>query len=115
MEGLLPNPYPNIPATPRSTVSAAPRLKFLEYGDGYQQVARDGINALDREMTLVHEYLDSVVAGTLRAFLTANYGQVVTCPTVGDNITRNWLLREWSEQFDGNTSFQFQVKLIETH
>lgn len=111
----MPNTYPSIAATPRSSVSATPRIKTLPLGDGYQQSVRDGINSLDREMTLVHEYLDSSVASTLRTFLEANHGLIITATTVGDNVVRNWLLRDWTERFDGNTSFNFSVKLVENH
>jgi phage-related protein len=99
--------YPTIIYGQESSVNAVPRLIRTNYGDGNQSVIIDGINAINKNITLVHPLLESDVATPLRNFLEANIGNVVQIKNMMEDYTgattMNIIILGWTQEFDGVT------------
>jgi phage-related protein len=100
--------YPTIIYGQASNITTTPRNIETEFGDGYQQVVADGINALPRTGTLEHPFIDNATAASLLAFLRANAnGQVVTIKNYMEDptgaTTLNVRITGWSRASDGIT------------
>lgn len=60
-------------ATSESTGGVTLRVRRTQYGDGYAQTARDGLNAAGQTWNLVFVFASSTV-GDIEAFLEAHAG-----------------------------------------
>ena len=84
------------------------------FGDGYQEVTPDGINAIVQSGTIAHQLLSIGDAGTLRTFLRANCGtsEVVVIKNMMEDPTGatslNVYLNSWTESYIG-THYNFSV------
>ncbi len=105
--------YPTIIYGQDSSVETNPRLIRNKFGDGNQAVIVDGINSLDKAITLVHPLLESSEASTIRTFLETNVGAVIQIINYMQDYTgattMNIIVTGWSENFDGVT-YTFSVK-----
>jgi phage-related protein len=99
--------YPTTIYGQESAVQAAPRLIRTNFGDGNQAVIIDGINAINKNITLVHPLLESSDAAIIRNFLEANIGQVVNIKNMMEDYsgltTMNIIILGWTQDFDGVT------------
>ena len=99
--------YPDVIYGQDSAVQAVPRLIRTRMGDGNQAVIIDGINAIDKNITLVHPLLESDIATPLRSFLETNIGQVVQIKNMMEDYsgltTMNIMILGWTQDFDGVT------------
>jgi phage-related protein len=57
-----------------SAVTVKPRTVSIQYGDGYEQRAPDGINTRTEQWTVLHNMTDPQIAMDIDAFLTARNG-----------------------------------------
>jgi phage-related protein len=78
------------------------RVLSAQYGDGYSQEARDGINNVVDEWTVHYPNLVQADRDNLVAFLDSNGASVSwTWTAPGDSGSKNWKLTKdgWSETF----------------
>ena len=92
----------NLPLQDKISVSSdeSVNIKLLisDFGDGYQQRSADGINNTVKLLSIVHEFLESTDAGTLRTFYQNNSaGQIVTITGPFDATNRNYFLESYAE------------------
>ena len=99
-----------------SSVDTQSRLLVSTLGDGYNQRTPDGINHIRRRMTVIHSYLSSTDADTLRDFYEANGdGTSIDCVTKPtDGVNRNWYIESWGESIEGGGNLHnFTATLVE--
>ncbi len=90
---------PDVARDRRSRLSERPRVLEAKFGDGYRQVAADGVNHIDRTFEAVWRAVPIADLDTLVAFFRAR-GAVeafeFTLP--GETAARLWRCERWREQ-----------------
>lgn len=81
-----PSPGPS-PGTSRKYKA---KLKRAEFGDGYTQVTRDGLNHLRRTVTLHWEVLTAAQADAIEDFIVDQGGDIPFYYTVRGDVQRKW-------------------------
>lgn len=66
------------------------KLKRAEFGDGYTQVTRDGLNHLRRAVTLHWEVLTEAQADAIQTFIEGQGGDTPFLYTVRGDVQRKW-------------------------
>lgn len=93
-------PYETFPTTigPSYPVekSAEPRIKRVEFGDGYTQEAPDGINYNLYTWNLTWEVLNSTEKVEIEAFLVARKGYQTFLWSDGDGVQYRVKCKSWS-------------------
>src|SRR5436309_1661868 len=82
------NPTPG--PSPGTATKYKAKLKRAEFGDGYTQVTRDGLNHLRRIVTLHWEVLLEAQADAIEAFVVDQGGDVPFLYTVRGDVQRKW-------------------------
>lgn len=84
-----------------SESSVRPEIKILEaqFGDGYTQVAPDGLNHIRDVLTLSWKMLRPAQADQIETFLRAHGGTTPFYYTISDTVTqKKWTCREWDRK-----------------
>lgn len=77
-----------------------PRVKSAQFGDGYQQLAPDGINSLAQEWEMVFDGVDDTVADDMVAFLRTQGGtQPFNYVPLRTTDAISVICAEWSRSF----------------
>lgn len=90
---------PPIPPSPGTT--AKPKLKLLkaEFGDGYTQSARDGLNHIRKTLSLEWEILLPDQAKQITDFFELQGGDIPFYYTPSDETTPiKWTCEEWDDK-----------------
>ena len=90
------------PFDPSSGCSDEPEVKILkaEFGDGYSQAARDGMNSIRRVLSLKWDVLTVAEAQTMIAFFAANAGCDPFYYTMPDDAAPTlWTCEKWNEGY----------------
>ncbi|MYZ46463.1 phage tail protein [Propylenella binzhouense] len=90
---------PPIAPSPGLVSNIKPRILKAEFGDGYTQASKDGLNHQRRIMNLTWEVLTAAQADEILAFLEAHGG---TTPFLyalpGEAAIRKWTAEEWNDE-----------------
>ncbi len=80
------------------------RVKRVEFGNGYEQVAPDGINSSRDEWSVVYRNLTSAERDTLLNVLNAAQGwDYISWQAPGDAASKKWRINnEYSMSTNGN-------------
>ncbi|WP_457796646.1 phage tail protein [Methylocystis sp. S23] len=90
------------PIQPSIGASNKPKVKILkaEFGDGYGQASRDGLNHIRNEFSLTWEVLTPAQANTIEAFLIEHGGDVPFLWTApGKSTPDKWTCEQWEVSF----------------
>ena len=88
------------PLPPSVGMKRKPEIKLLkaEFGDGYTQIARDGINHIRQVVELQWDALAAWQANAILAFLEARGGDQAFFYTLpGFSTPRRWTCQEWED------------------
>jgi phage-related protein len=72
------------------------RLQIAKFGDGYEQRALDGINALTRTWSVTYEYQDQATIQAMHAYLVANKANAFPFLDRGSGATVLVFADKWS-------------------
>lgn len=81
-----------------------PRVRTIQYGDGYKQAAPDGLNYLDREVSLGWENLTASEANQIVAFFEERGGYQPFSYTL-DGETLTYLCSTWNKERTSPNSY----------
>lgn len=89
----------------------------VQFGDGYQQDAPNGINNIIDEWSIVYDNLSTTDRATLVSFLdSVGAWTSFTWQALGDSTTKNWKVTKdgWSETVKAGSvySISFSIKQI---
>ena len=89
------------PIAPSPGTKSKPEIKLLkaDFGDGYTQVVRDGLNHIRQVQTLVWERLLPDQAEIILAFLVERGGDQAFLYAVGAGPVRKWTCEEWEHSY----------------
>lgn len=107
LETFDPDPLPS-PGTTRK-----PKLKLLEveFGDGYSQVTRDGMNHIRRTIDLRWELLLPAKEREFDAFFTRHGGDTPFWYTPSDETTPvRWTCKDWETRTSDDGFREFTAK-----
>jgi phage-related protein len=91
---------PRLPS-PGTSLKKKPKLNKAEFGDGYTQVSRAGLNHLRREIQLSWEKLTPSEANTIENFLTLRGGDQPFYYTPSNEATPvKWTCEDWSTKVE---------------
>jgi phage-related protein len=88
------------PLPPSEGTSVTQKLKLLkaEFGDGYTQITRDGINHIRKSIRLTWDLLHPDDAAIITDFLTFHGGDTPFFYTPSDELTPiKWTCSDWSD------------------
>lgn len=87
---------PPIPPSPGTSIAKRPRLYEAEFGDGYTQVTRAGLNHIKRKISLEWEVLLPADADSIDDFLTEKGGDTPFWYTPSNAPAAiKWTCKEW--------------------
>ncbi len=93
----MPETFPNYPLSKGSRPSTSARLLKKKLGDGYTQVAADGLNAIEREFRAVFETRPVADITAIDTFLTEHGGHTPFLFTLPDEaVPRRWRCEKWT-------------------
>lgn len=101
-------------ATLETRRSAKPRVLVAEFGDGYSQRAKDGINSNPAEMSVVWESMTVADAKLLVKFFEDRAGAehfYWTAPH--DTTPKKWVCPDWTEEYPTRTYITIRATLRE--
>ena len=75
------------------------RANVNEFGDGYAQVIRTGINTHEQEVTLTWAWLSAADADAIEAFLLARNGESFSYTLPSENTAKLWRCLEWTTHY----------------
>jgi phage-related protein len=112
---------PNPPPSPGTTNE--PKLKLLkaEFGDGYTQTTRDGLNHIRRTMTLRWQLLTPTQAATLESFFVGQGGDTPFYYTPTNEVSAvRWTCEKWNktgieagfQEFTANLEQSFNLAVL---
>lgn len=106
---------PPIPPSPGTTVTSKPKLFEAEFGDGYTQTTRAGINHIRREISLEWERLLPEHSAEIADFLRSHGGDTSFYYTPSDDPAPiKWTCKEWSERRNENGLRSVSCTFIES-
>jgi phage-related protein len=92
------------PRAPSPGTTRKPKLALLkaEFGDGYSQTSRDGLNHVRRTLALAWEALTPSQAQAITGFLEQHGGDTPFHYTPSDEaIPVQWTCEDWSDEAGG--------------
>lgn len=92
---------PPVEPSPGTTERPEFRLLRAEFGDGYSQITRDGLNHNRATVSLVWEVLTRPEHDAIVSFLTARGGDETFFYTVPGEPLRKWTCAEWESNHAG--------------
>ncbi len=111
MDVFTPDVTPSQNSTSKSTSASVNKAQF---GDGYSQRARDGLNSISRSVTLGWEYLTYDQASDLDDFFDAHGGdEAFLYQLSGDSVQRMWTCASWKNGYAGGVAGSYSANLTE--
>lgn len=111
MTTFTPSPAPSAQGTSKQV---AARVRRAQFGDGYSQRARDGLNYVARGVTLSWPALTSAEADTLEAFFIAQGGADVFTYTLPlESTAYKWTCATWSRSPADNPIQSMTATLVQ--
>lgn len=102
---------PPIEPSPGTSVSPTFKLKKAEFGDGYTQTTRDGLNHIKRVVQLEWETIAQAEAAQIVAFLDQMGGDTPFAYAVPSDVQRTWTCNDYSSRFLGAGRVSLSAKL----
>ena len=95
--------FPSITPTYGASKSSAPNLVEIQYGDGYAQVLRYGLNQ-NRKIWNLNFVVSETDADTIETFLDAraNDGDTFDWTPPGESTTYKWRCLNWNKTIPYN-------------
>jgi phage-related protein len=88
---------PDPPPSPGTDIKRKPKLLKADFGDGYSQATRDGVNWIKNSLTLTWETLTLDQAVVIDTFFSDQGGDVPFYYTVSDDLApTKWTCEDWS-------------------
>ena len=102
------------PSQSGSSKSTSANVNTAQFGDGYSQRARNGLNSIVRTLSLSWEYLTFDQAQELDAFFESHGGdQAFLYRVEGDDTQRMWTCNSWKNGYDGGQAGSYAATLVE--
>lgn len=111
MDTFSPAIQPSLSGTNKQTTAA---VNIAQFGDGYSQRARDGINSISRKLNLSWENLAFDQASDLDDFFSSHGGdEAFLYQIAGDTVQRMWTCASWQNGYEGGASGSYSATLQE--
>lgn len=111
MDVFNPTIAPSQSGTSKATTAA---VNTAQFGDGYSQRARDGINSISRSLSLSWESLTFAQATQLDDFFSEHAGdQSFLYQLPGDAVQRTWVCSSWKNGYEWGLGGSFSATLQE--
>jgi phage-related protein len=101
---------PAVPPSPGTETDREIKLKTAEFGDGYSQETRDGINHIRQVVTLNWEVLTIEQAAAIEDFFHARGGDEPFYYALSDDVTRKWTCKTFKRRREGPNSVSATFK-----
>jgi len=96
-------------------VRVKPRVLKAEFGDGYEQIAGDGLNNMPMEGTLTWSSLTTSQADAIVAFFVARQGfEAFEYTLPWESSARKWRCGEWQRSPAEYDTYRVQATIKET-
>lgn len=90
--------FPAIAPTYGAQKTSQPRVRSVQFGDGYSQRLRYGLNTNPKSWSLTWENITTANANIIEAFLDARAGAESFDWTPPDSTSNNkWICQEWNK------------------
>jgi phage-related protein len=111
MDTFNPSVTPQTSGTNRTSSAA---VNTAQFGDGYSQRARDGINSISRSLVLNWDYLTFDEAADLDSFFESHGGDEAFLYWVaGDSAQRMWTCAGWRNGYEYGVGGSYSATLKE--
>lgn len=87
---------PPIPPSPGTTDTPEIKLKTADFGDGYSQETRDGINWIRKVVSVTWDTLTVAQATAIESFFRTQGGDTPFYYALSDDMTRKWTCKVFS-------------------
>lgn len=96
------------------TKTTKPRILLNQFGDGYAQRTRDGINTIQSEWTLTFTSRSIAEANAIIAFFETTYGVTpIDWTPPQESTTVKVIASDWSSQYESAISRTVNVKFTQ--
>jgi phage-related protein len=105
------------PVAPEYGASNKPKIKLLEaeFGDGYTQTARDGVNHIRATWELNWPVLKPTDAEEIETFITEHGGDVAFYWTAPDKPSpQKWTCKDWSFTIAGPNHRSIRATFVQS-
>ena len=108
------NPVPG--PSPGTKLTVAAQLNRTEFGDGYTQITRNGINFQKRTLDLNWEILTQAQADTIIAFFAERGGdKAFYYKPYNSAVTYKWTCDEWPDEMRDDSFRTISVTLKQAY
>lgn len=101
------------PSAGPSNYHTEPRKLRAQFGDGYDQTVREGINAVRKQVRLVWSTLTIANANALTGFFESASNEVFYYTLPDEGVPRKWEALSWDRDFTGGALGSVSVELRE--
>lgn len=91
---------PPVPPSPGTETETTLKLKTAQFGDGYTQETRDGLNHMRLKAELRWEVLLPADAATIETFFRNHGGDTPFYYALAHDTTRKWTCKVWKRTRD---------------
>jgi phage-related protein len=95
---------PPVAPSPGYSADFKPKLWKADFGDGYTQSTRQGLNHIGRQVPIKWDTLTVAQAQAIEDFFIAQGGDTAFLYALSNDITRQWRCEEWHRTRDGAQS-----------
>lgn len=97
---------PPVAPSPGTRTRFGLKLKEAEFGDGYTQITRDGLNHIRRTVPLRWDTLTIAQAQALEDFFVGKGGDTPFLYALSNDTTRQWRCKEFARERSGPNTFE---------
>lgn len=102
------------PSQSGSSKSTNANVNAAQFGDGYSQRVRNGLNPIVRTLNLSWEFLEVEDAQAMDSFFESQGGdKAFLYQVTGDPIERMWTCNSWKNGYDGGRVGSYSATFVE--
>lgn len=105
---------PPVPPTAGATVAVRPRVRVAQFGDGYSQRTRDGLNAQPQQWSIEWSPVSQTDAETIVEFFAARGGvEAFRFTPPGQTVQRVFICPSWTITYRGAQLADVSASFVE--
>ena len=107
--------FPNVPPDSATVCNVSCRVLSAAFGDGYEQVAADGINSVREEMVVEWTNISVSDYESIVQYLESKAGHTPFSWAPPDTATpKQWTCRQWQKKRTSPVTYQITARFVQS-
>lgn len=106
---------PPVLPSPGTSIGSKPKLRVAEFGEGYSQIVRDGLNHIKKDLSLTWDVLTNHQADDIVAFFEERGGDKPFWFKPTNGSLMKWRCEEWTDKIADDGVRQITTTFIRSN